>query len=189
MPTRGGGRPVFFTIKLFIKNTKTIVTAEKKPQPPQNVNRCNYCLGKCGISWCRTSSTKLNYVIRSVSAPLCDSSAPTLPCGRVEGGALFCTPAGLPFQLFPIEPLSRSKGWPVFMEQYGSVTDIHQMLVIPDHKFLRCARAHCLLLSVCLYALVDLQQNDNTVVPLLCDGVWGQATLPTFLSDKKNMSV
>lgn len=71
-----------------------------------------------------------------------------------------------------------------------SVTGIHQMLAIPDHKFLRCARSRCLFSSACLNVLVDLQQSDNTVVPLPlpCDSVWGQVTLPTFLSDKKKPS-
>lgn len=66
------------------------------------------------------------------------------------------------------------------------------MLAIPDHKhkFLRRACSRCLFMSACLNVLVDLQQSDNTVVPLPLpgDSVWGQVTLPTFLSDKEKPS-
>lgn len=63
----------------------------KKPSKLQNVSRCNYCRVKCGLSWRGTISTKLNYVIRSLSAPPW-ASAPTLPCGKVEGGCFVAHP-------------------------------------------------------------------------------------------------
>lgn len=50
------------------------------------------------------------------------------------------------------------------MEQYKSGTDVNQMLVIPDNKFLRRARSRCLFLSACLNVLVGLQRSDNTKV-------------------------
>lgn len=50
------------------------------------------------------------------------------------------------------------------MGQYRSASDIHQMLVIPGHQFLRCARSRCLFLSACLNVLLDLQLSDNCAV-------------------------
>lgn len=164
----------------LIKNTKTFVTAKKSPPTSklQTVNRCNYCLVKCGISWRRTISTELIMLLGAFQVHRV-SLQPPLP---LEGGGGVAAHPPQPLNRFnspniPIKPRSPSKGRPIFMERYRSVADIHQMSVIPDHKFLGRACSRCLFLPVCLNVPGNSQQSDDTLVPPPWDSVRGQATL------------
>lgn len=129
--------------------------------------------------------------MRSISAPLCASSAPTLPCGRVEGGCFLAHPPQ-PLNRFDFPTISNQASVP-FKEVaclYGAVHERnwHTSDVSDSRPQIPAVCTLSLSVFICVsHLLVDLQQSDNTVVPLPlpCDSVCGQVTIPTFLSDKK----